>query len=90
LIPVLVRESRNKIMKIYYEIFEIREIEKRVTFAGYSDGYGRETETIYACVIPPWSCECETESDAIEILRKMSQDFVRYEIKKVYKFEQTS
>lgn len=75
-------------MQIKYQIFELRVIEEKVTFAGYSDGYGRETEKIYGLVIPSWaSWASDSEEDAIEKLKKYAEDFTEYEIKKVYRSE---
>lgn len=74
-------------MRIFYQIFEIREVEEKVIFAGYSDGYGRETEKVYATVIPSWSSIYETEEEAFEGLEKKSEDFTMYEIKKIYRSE---
>ncbi|CAB4581849.1 MAG: hypothetical protein F2563_05125 [Actinobacteria bacterium] len=72
-------------LTIKYQIYEIREIEKKVTFAGYSDGYGRETESIYGLVRPNWaSYSYETEEDAIDSLNKYRDRDTDYEIKKVY------
>ena len=74
-------------MKITYQIFELRVIEEKVTFAGYSDGYGRETEKIYGLVRPQWAWECDSEEEALERLKRCAEDFTEYEIKKVYRSE---
>lgn len=75
-------------MKIEYKIFEIRVIEEKVIFAGYSDGYGRETESIYGFIHPSWAYSSyDTEEDAFEHLKKNCDDNtnIHYEIKKVYR-----
>jgi len=75
-------------MKIYYQIFELREVGKNVTFAGYSDGYGRESETIYGLISPNWAAwSYESEEDALAHLKLSRDNYTYYEIKKIYRWE---
>lgn len=75
-------------MTIYYQIFELREVGKNVTFAGYSDGYGRESETIYGLIRPTWAnWSYESEESALSDLNRNSDGHTYYEIKKIYRSE---
>ena len=73
-------------METRYIIYEIREVGKKVTFAGYSDGYGVEHETIYSLVVPDWAAwSYATEADALLHLADKADSRVNYEIKKIYR-----
>lgn len=75
-------------MNISYQIFELREVGKNVTFTGYSDGYGRESETIYGLIRPNWAAwSYESEEDALAHLKISRDDNTYYEIKKIYRSE---
>jgi hypothetical protein len=71
-------------MQIKYKIFELV-AEEKVTFAGYSGGYGRETQTVYGFVIPQWAnYSYETEEEAMNHLEEHCKNNTSYEIRKIY------
>jgi len=75
-------------MTIHYEIYELREVGKNITFAGYSDGYGQESEKIIGLIRPTWAhWSYDSEEDALLHLNDKSDQFTDYEIKKVYRRE---
>ena len=72
-------------MKTLYFIYELEEVPIE-TFAGYSDGYGKEYKYTYTLVIPDWAKNYGYDSKE-EALRALNINCVRankYEIKKVY------
>ena len=75
-------------MTTLYQIFELVEVEQRVTFAGYSDGYGRETESYFGFLRPNWAAySYESEEDAKIHLGSHGDSNKNYEIKKIFRKE---
>ena len=65
-----------------YELEETR-IE---TFAGYSDGYGKEYKMVYNLTIPHWASLSgyDSEEEAMHTLNIGCARATNYEIKKIY------
>jgi hypothetical protein len=75
-------------MTICYQIFELRKVGENVTFAGYSDGYGKESEEIIGSVRPTWAhWSYDSEEDVLLHLNDKGDAFTDYEIKKIYRSE---
>lgn len=72
-------------MKTIYIIYELEET-KVETFAGYSDGYGKEYKYGHCLIIPDWARDYgyDSEEEAFRVLKNNCVRATKYVINKVY------